>query len=601
MADAITIKALQDASLDAKSLEDVVNGDEAKQVTTRLGETYPSVKKAIKTLFENGGLPASPFITKSAMEASSLVDGDYALVTDDTDDVNGIYIKEGAEWVKSEYDPTALLEMRVDTDTNNSSDIVKIVDSGGKTVYKATSDAKHYFVGLESDLKTEIGRAYEIDASDDAIFKVKDRAKRTTLYQDTSGDLHLPRVGNATEVLLSVDMSSNNTHESVLSQSYAFAEHAKAEVLDRIEMPNVPSVRQYGELVGTSEVDASGIFSYNSQIIRIPALTRVAKNKYLLFFEGRETPEDTDNISSGCATLTVNLEDNTVAISDYRLIHQSFVDGESKLRTFMNPCGVKTPSGKVVCFYVRRHTTASHELYYKTSTDDGKTWSDHTDVSSIYKDKHNAVIPCSQGIVKRFGNNKGRIIFPAWRTSLSYSNFESGFIYSDDDGVTWHLGDFIDDVSGNEVQCAEDVNGDIYFAYRFENTQENNPDLRPKRIARYDDKTHKFEKISTETALSLERVMSALIQNNNVFEPNATPKLFLATCWKDWRKGLVVNTTYNGFKSFKQYRFSELENTMVSYVAMDNIDEHHKLMVWESNNYLDFTACVISTKTLIGE
>ena len=106
MADAITIKALQDASLDAKSLEEVVNGNESKQVTTRKGETYPSVKKAIKTLFQNGGLPATPFATKALMTASPLVDGKYAMVTDDTVN-NGLYVKTAGAWVKSAYDPLA--------------------------------------------------------------------------------------------------------------------------------------------------------------------------------------------------------------------------------------------------------------------------------------------------------------------------------------------------------------------------------------------------------------------------------------------------------------------------------------------------------------
>ncbi len=106
MADAITIKALQDASLDAKSLEEVVNGDDTKQVTTRLGETYPSVKKAIKTLFENGGLPAVPFATKALMTASSLANDKYAMVTNDTTN-NGLYVKTAGAWVKSGYDPLA--------------------------------------------------------------------------------------------------------------------------------------------------------------------------------------------------------------------------------------------------------------------------------------------------------------------------------------------------------------------------------------------------------------------------------------------------------------------------------------------------------------
>lgn len=114
MADAITIKALQDASLDAKSLEEVVNGGDAKQVTTRLGETYPSVKKAIKTLFENGGLPATPFATKALMTASALIDGDYAQVTDETAN-NGLYVKTAGVWVKASYDPVKTSKEYTDT------------------------------------------------------------------------------------------------------------------------------------------------------------------------------------------------------------------------------------------------------------------------------------------------------------------------------------------------------------------------------------------------------------------------------------------------------------------------------------------------------
>lgn len=117
MADAITIKALQDASLDAKSLEEVVNGNDTKQVTTRLGENYPSVKKAIKTLFENGGLPAAPFKTKALMTASALADGKYAMVTDETAN-NGLYVKTSGAWVKSSYDPLA--QIAQNTMTNQS-------------------------------------------------------------------------------------------------------------------------------------------------------------------------------------------------------------------------------------------------------------------------------------------------------------------------------------------------------------------------------------------------------------------------------------------------------------------------------------------------
>ena len=114
MAEPISIQQLKDASLDVKSLEEVVNGDENVVVTTRLGETYPSVKGSIKELFENGGLPATPFKTKALMTASSLVDGDYAMVTDDTDN-NGLYVKTAGAWVKSDYDPLTQAKSYTDT------------------------------------------------------------------------------------------------------------------------------------------------------------------------------------------------------------------------------------------------------------------------------------------------------------------------------------------------------------------------------------------------------------------------------------------------------------------------------------------------------
>lgn len=104
MAEPITIQKLIEASMDSDSLEVLVNGDENAQVTTRLGQTYPSAKKAINTMFANGGLPAKPFVSKPIMVASSLPDGSYAQVTDSPVD-NGLYLKVAGAWVKSSYDP----------------------------------------------------------------------------------------------------------------------------------------------------------------------------------------------------------------------------------------------------------------------------------------------------------------------------------------------------------------------------------------------------------------------------------------------------------------------------------------------------------------
>lgn len=104
MSELLTLQDLANGHLDIKALGEAANGDENTIVATRTGNTYPSAKKAIKTMFENGGLPAIPFATKALMTASALMDGKYAQVTDDTVN-NGLYVKTSGAWVKSTYDP----------------------------------------------------------------------------------------------------------------------------------------------------------------------------------------------------------------------------------------------------------------------------------------------------------------------------------------------------------------------------------------------------------------------------------------------------------------------------------------------------------------
>lgn len=148
MAEPISIQQLKDASLDVKSLEEAVNGDENVVVTTRLGETYPTlsnalsqidgkldsadaqIKQGITNLFQNGSLPATPFATKALMTASALADGKYAMVTDDTVN-NGLYLKTNGAWVKSAYDPLTLAKV----DATTKADAARV---------QAVADSKAY-------------------------------------------------------------------------------------------------------------------------------------------------------------------------------------------------------------------------------------------------------------------------------------------------------------------------------------------------------------------------------------------------------------------------------------------------------------------------
>ncbi len=102
MADDIA-QVIEKTRVDAKSLEEVVNGNDSKQVTTRLGESYPSIKKAIK-LMTQSGVGFTPFETKALMTASAIANGGYAIVTNDTAANSGLYLKKSGAWSKVAWD-----------------------------------------------------------------------------------------------------------------------------------------------------------------------------------------------------------------------------------------------------------------------------------------------------------------------------------------------------------------------------------------------------------------------------------------------------------------------------------------------------------------
>lgn len=100
------VQVMTDGQEDAKTLSVVVNGDEQTQVETRLGESYPSVKKAIKSMTQ-AGVGFTSFETKALMTASSLANGTYAIVTNDTSANNGLHLKKSGTWSKVTYDVDA--------------------------------------------------------------------------------------------------------------------------------------------------------------------------------------------------------------------------------------------------------------------------------------------------------------------------------------------------------------------------------------------------------------------------------------------------------------------------------------------------------------
>lgn len=111
-----------------QALTQFMNNDSETEVTVPELGNIPSLQGHIKQMFENGGIPATPFTTKALMTSSTLVDGDYAFVTNDADN-NGLYSKTAGAWVKNDYDPLTQSRHYTDDLVKNNTVLSDSVDS----------------------------------------------------------------------------------------------------------------------------------------------------------------------------------------------------------------------------------------------------------------------------------------------------------------------------------------------------------------------------------------------------------------------------------------------------------------------------------------
>ena len=515
-----------------------------------------------------------------------------------SDEEGGEYYKaiSGAtSLTKSPYDPLTISKAAIEEKIifEDGLDITVLKDANGKSVYRIKKDGKIYIIGLGSDIASSINDLNSLIAVTDSenLIELHDINGNKTIIQNPKGDLVLPTIGNLTLALKHLAENSQN-NELNLRNAYLSGKYA-----DYVLTENMQNFEHTDYLLKASEVHAMGIFPHSVSLLRIPAITRISKNKYLLFFEARQNYDDFGMNSQGVATITVEESTGLASVSNVQCLHAAFTDSENKLRTFMNACAVKLDNGRIICLYVRRHGTTEHQLYKRYSDNDGATWSEYEDITSVKGTMAlNLLCPCSQGLVKRYGQHKGRIVFPIWHSGATYvqTQYRSGYIYSDDNGKTWNLGEFADYTSANEVQCAEDLNGDMLFSIRLESR---NP---PKVLARHSDATKEYSEVKPNKALTNEIIMSGLIQGENQFDKTAN-KFQLTACNTTSRKELLIHTSYDGGENWITHLLPTTINQPVAYSCIENLSASKKFLLWEADGTVNLKYSVVALSNLINQ
>lgn len=497
MADAISIQELIDARTDAKTLEEAVNGDAVTTVLSRLGETYPTLSNALNqidgqisdandmlvesvtTLFENGGLPATPFATKALMTASALVDGDYAQVTDDTVN-NGLYVKTAGAWVKSEYDPVAQAKIYTDSadiatlgsarsytddeslSINTKIDNLIINDGSNKGLFYVTKDGFPIIYVLNNgDLHVQ---GFEKPVQEYLVGEYEDTSGFIDLV-DKNGDMVIRFESNSDIRLRGLD----NTIKQELKELKAASTLALTS--SRIDDVNARASMVDIALDVEHETAISKLHMIQSKLpvgtingsARIPAIIGLANNKLLyLWGEGG----DATSVTMYKRIITY-ADDGNIVDMGTKTIFRAPIDSNGISK---HPMLCRNKEGHIVLVFDEKDIGRYDNVYYNKlvciSTDEGVTFSEPVHVPYPDWGEGTIVAVGSTGNMELLST--GRIVCPLY----AMRNGAIATMYSDDDGETWTYSAPFETLYSTEGILLQEpatatlANGDILFSCR---------------------------------------------------------------------------------------------------------------------------------------
>lgn len=216
-----------------------------------------------------------------------------------------------------------------------------------------------------------------------------------------------------------------------------------------------------------------GYFGYNC--FRIPAIINTMKGKLLAFAEARKNGCG----DSGDIDLVLRRSsDGGKTWSDLQIVWNDSTN------TCGNPVPVQDVStGKIwlICSWnggtthekeIRdRSSQYGRRVFVLSSSDEGKTWSKPTEITSSVKSNEwtwYATGPC-HGVQISTGKYKGRLAVPVNHVEYTTGKNYAHIIYSDDHGATWRLGENTPLDNANETTIAEINDGQLMLNARNSN------------------------------------------------------------------------------------------------------------------------------------
>ena len=214
------------------------------------------------------------------------------------------------------------------------------------------------------------------------------------------------------------------------------------------------------KLIHTTCIERSGENGYTCY--RIPGIIATAKGTLIACYEARRSNSD-------WSVIDLYAKRSTDGGKTW-LPRQMVFDGQGK-NTTNNP--VMFADGDIVHLLFLENYK---RLFHRISTDDGCTWSDPVEITSVL-DKCRDIWPwtcAATGPGHGTRLSGGRLIVPVWLASnptsiTAHAPSKITTIYSDDHGSTWHLGEIFEpdgSISPNETCLAELSSGRVMLNIR---------------------------------------------------------------------------------------------------------------------------------------
>lgn len=347
-----------------------------------------------------------------------------------------------------------------------------------------------------------------------------------------------------------------------------------------------------------SVVYKSGTDGYQS--FRIPAIIGLPNNDLIAFVEGRVAgAADFGNVD----IVMRKSSDDGKTWSEIRVVVENDSLQAGNPAPVVDLTDPEFPGGRIFLFYNTgdvgeqelRKGEGHRKVWYVTSSDKGKTWSEPTDITSQVKKPDWRSYANTPGHAMQFnrGKYKGRIYVAANHSKgdpqPQYKDYQAHGYYTDDHGKTFHLSENVSFPGSNEATAAELSDGKLML-----NARNQTGDPKYRIVAISNDGGAHWDTTYYDHNLP-DPVCEGSILNIGWKEGEA----ILAFCNNDsqsGRKDLTVRISFDGGATWARKFLVDEKGRSTAYSDIVKIDKYKVGVLYERDGYSQIAIKVIKWK-----